>query len=84
VVVRDAMPAAGLPLSELQLESTYGVTVLAIRRDGSTHTDVPDDFLLQPGDRLILLGSADCFTSCLPLFRPAEPVPETGAADPSG
>ena len=76
VVVRDTMPAAGRPLSDLALAETYGVTVLAIRRNGDTIADPPGDVQLAPGDRLILLGSADCFTSCLPLFRPEEPVPD--------
>jgi len=80
VIVRDTMPAAGRPLSDLSLAETYGVTVLAVRRNGETVTDPSNDFIVTPGDRLILLGSADCFTSCLPLFRPAEPVPEMGAA----
>ena len=83
VIVRNTMPASHRTLGDLALEPTYGVTVLAVRRDGDTVADPSDEFEIAPGDRLILLGSADCFTSCLPLFRPEEPVPEMEAARPA-
>ena len=80
VVVRDDMPASEMTLGDLALPDTYGVTVLAVRRADRTIADPPPDTRLEPGDRLILLGSADCYVSCTDLFRPREAVPEMTAA----
>ena len=41
---------------------------------GRTHASPAGDFRLEPGDRLVMVGSADRFASCALLFR--EPMVE--------
>lgn len=50
---------AGKPLGEIPLRQETGVSVLAVSRAGSTTFDPPADFVLFPGDRLVLLGEAE-------------------------
>lgn len=47
---------AGLSLREAALRSEYGVTLLAILREGKTVTNPPADTVLHGGDRLIVFG----------------------------
>ncbi|MDX1740437.1 MAG: TrkA C-terminal domain-containing protein, partial [Rhodothermales bacterium] len=74
--VRQGAPAAEKTLAELRLRADHGLTVLAIRRDGRTLANPDGSFRVQPGDRLVLIGSADQFVACAGLFR--ETPVETG------
>jgi CPA2 family monovalent cation:H+ antiporter-2 len=47
---------AGLSLRETALRSEYGVTLLAILREGKTLTNPSADIVLWGGDRLIVFG----------------------------
>jgi CPA2 family monovalent cation:H+ antiporter-2 len=69
VAVHADAPAAGRTLEDLRLRRDYGLTVLAIRRDGKTRASPDGSFRVQPGDRLVLIGDADRFVACAPLFR---------------
>ncbi len=69
VAVREGAPAAGRTLSELALRQAHGITVLAVRRDGRTFGSPSGDFRIQPGDRLVLVGTADQFAASAHLFR---------------
>ncbi|MDX1430396.1 MAG: TrkA C-terminal domain-containing protein, partial [Rhodothermales bacterium] len=76
VAVRQGSPAAGKTLGELELRRRFGLTVLAVRRDTRTTASPAGDFLVQPGDRLVLVGTADRFADCAGLFRTqSEPPP---------
>ncbi len=77
VAVRTGSPAAGKTLSELELRSAYGLTVLAVRRGTSTVASPAGDFTVEHGDRLVLIGSANRFAECAELFRTPEPRPPT-------
>ncbi len=73
VAVREGAPAAGCTLGELELRRKYGLTVLAVRREGKTTASPSGEFRLHAGDRLVMVGSADRFAHCADIFR----VPET-------
>jgi CPA2 family monovalent cation:H+ antiporter-2 len=75
VAVRDGAPAAGRTLAELALRQHYGLTVLAVRREGRTLGSPAGDFRIQPRDRLVLVGTAAHFAAAAPLFRPPEEAP---------
>ena len=69
VAVREGAPAAGRTLEELALRREYELTVLAVRRDGKTMANPAGGFRLGPGDRLVLVGTAERFAACADLFR---------------
>ena len=56
VRVSDRSILAGLSLRETALRSEYGVTLLAILREGRTLTNPSADIVLGGGDRLIVFG----------------------------
>ena len=69
VTVRDHTLAAGKTLSDLALRKLYGLTVIAVRRNGTTVSGPDGAFVVEPGDRLVMLGSSDRFAECAHLFR---------------
>lgn len=69
VAVREGAPIAGRSLAEIELRNRYDLTVLAVRRDGRTIGSPSGDFRVQPGDRLVLIGTAEQFAHCSDLFR---------------
>jgi monovalent cation:H+ antiporter-2, CPA2 family len=73
VAVRQKAPVAGKTLAELELRNRYGLTVLAVRRDRRTIGSPAGDFNVEPGDRLVLIGTAAQFENCAFLFR--DPLP---------
>ena len=73
VTVREACPAAQCTLGDLRLQQEYGLSVLAVRRDDDTVSAPDGTFTLQPGDRLVVMGSAEAFAEGADLFR----VPES-------
>jgi len=70
VAVRADSPAAGKTLADLKLRKNYGITVLAIKREGQAIGNPAGDFRLEVDDRLVLMGNADQFIECADLFRP--------------
>ena len=52
-------PFAGRALAACEIDESTGVTVLAVRREGSFVTDPPDDFVLAADDVLIALGTRE-------------------------
>ncbi|HUF11179.1 MAG TPA: cation:proton antiporter [Rhodothermales bacterium] len=72
VAVRDGTAVADRTLRELGLRQTHNLTVLAVRRGTRTIGNPAGDFRLEPGDRLILVGSAADFVASADLFRTPE------------
>lgn len=69
VLVRPGAPIVGKTLAEANLRQQYGITVLAIRR-GTRTIGSPDGlFVLEAGDRLVLIGLAKNFAACADQFR---------------
>ena len=60
VRLRPGTRIAGKRVRDVNLRArSGGATILAIDRAGRSHFDPPPDFLLFPGDRLILLGTRE-------------------------
>jgi CPA2 family monovalent cation:H+ antiporter-2 len=56
----ELSPAVGLPLAQLDLRRLTGITLMAILRQGGEELDYPDpQTLLQPGDRLLVVGQPE-------------------------
>jgi CPA2 family monovalent cation:H+ antiporter-2 len=69
VLVREGAPAVGQSLAELNLESRFAISVEAVLR-GSARIDEPNpSTTVEPGDELLLAGSAAAFAQAAPLFR---------------
>ncbi len=79
VAVRPGAPAAGATLAELGLRQRHGLTVMAVRRGRETAGSPAGDFRVEPGDRLVMVASADQFAAAAALFRAPTPT-----ADPPG
>lgn len=71
VAVRPGAPAAGKTLQDLALRRTHELTVIAVRRGTRTIASPAGDFVVEPNDRLIMIGSAEKFAACADLFRVA-------------
>jgi len=56
-MVPKSSPAAGRSIRDLQLRKMTGATVIAVVRDGQPSTNPSPDFVMQPGDILVLVGS---------------------------
>jgi voltage-gated potassium channel len=61
--VTKGWPYAGVSISEARLRDTVGVLVLAIHcADGSMNTNPSSETMMEVGDRLVVLGTADQLT----------------------
>jgi Trk K+ transport system NAD-binding subunit len=56
VVRTSAEPIAGRSLSEVDLRTRTGCTVIAVERDGEVIADVDGDFVVRSGDELVVAG----------------------------
>jgi CPA2 family monovalent cation:H+ antiporter-2 len=74
-VLSTALPPdaaiAGQALRDIRLRSRTGATVVAIQREGRTLTNPGPDEVLQPGDRIFLLGDASQIRKVLALVKEA-------------
>ncbi len=59
LTVAPASPAAGKLISELELRSKTGASIVAIERDGDNIINPDANEELRPGDRLFLLGTRE-------------------------
>lgn len=57
VVLTEDSPARGKTIRELDLRARSGATIIAVVRQGKPTTNPPPDWLLQPGDVLVLVGT---------------------------
>jgi CPA2 family monovalent cation:H+ antiporter-2 len=66
----------GRSLKEAALRVEYGVTLLAVRREGNTLSNPGSDFLFRPRDDLIVFGSPHQVADAAALARGTNPVRE--------
>lgn len=71
-MVKEDSAAAGKSLSDLMLRNRFEITVLTVNREGKNIGNPAGDFILQPGDRLVMVGEASRFADAGEIFR--EPV----------
>ncbi|MBW1917893.1 MAG: cation:proton antiporter [Deltaproteobacteria bacterium] len=57
VSLEERSPLAGKSLAQVELRKKYGITVLAVRRDGQMLANPEPDMELEGNDLLIILGS---------------------------
>jgi CPA2 family monovalent cation:H+ antiporter-2 len=69
IIVRPAMPFAGQALAALNVLENDGLRVEAVSRDGRRLENLTPEFVLEPGDELILYGSTEDFVRHAALFR---------------
>jgi CPA2 family monovalent cation:H+ antiporter-2 len=74
VIVRASTPFANKPLSSLNVFENDGLHVQELSRNGQTVENLTQDFIVEPGDELVLSGSTEAFVRNAELFRaPGEP-----------
>ncbi|HJK13529.1 MAG TPA: cation:proton antiporter [Methanocorpusculum sp.] len=59
---------AGKRLSEIHLRANYGVSVIAVRRDGDAVVAPDGNTVLEEGDTAVVIGERAAITEILPLF----------------
>jgi CPA2 family monovalent cation:H+ antiporter-2 len=68
--VLDDSPVVGRSLPEIALGERSKVTVIAVVRDGKPFHNVGSDFVLQPGDLLVLLGDHKSLDDAAQMISP--------------
>ena len=63
----------GRTLAEVALRAEYGVTLLAIQREGETHPNPGAAFSFRPGDLLIVFGAPEAVADAGALARGSDP-----------
>ena len=63
IVVEPGSEMAGRSLAELDIRGRFDVTVLAVIRAGELVVNPQGDFVLQPGDQLIVLGTREALAA---------------------
>lgn len=53
----ETSPAANQSIAGFNLRARSGVTIIAVVRDGKPTTNPPADFIMRPGDVLVLVGA---------------------------
>jgi CPA2 family monovalent cation:H+ antiporter-2 len=71
IVVRPSMTFAGKPLSSLNVLENDGLRIQSVSRNGQTIEDLKQDFIIEPGDEIILSGSTEAFVRNAGIFRAA-------------
>ena len=64
-------PAAGKTLSQIDLRNKTGSSIIAIVRNNKSTVNPPANFVLAPGDLLVLMGSHPGLNEVIPLLAPA-------------
>ena len=77
IIVREATPLAGQTIADLRILENDGLLLKRLRRRGKNIESPAQDFVIEPGDELVLAGATDSFIRHAELFRPkklAKPV----------
>jgi len=80
--VHPDSPFAGRPLSELRIRADFGVTVLAIQRQGELRSNPDGEERLCAGDSLVLMGKSEqlrAFTQHIAPHNHSDPAPDERA-----
>lgn len=80
-LIREGSPAVGRSVVDLQLRSTTGATLIALRRGGRTVPNPDPGELLRAGDIAVLLGDASQVERAMLLFDPSLAEPRPSADD---
>ena len=80
VKVREGMPVAEKSFGDLQFAEAHKLHLQAVKRAGEIFKDPALDFILRPGDELVLAGSTNAFAQNAALFRAAKSAGDLPAA----
>jgi CPA2 family monovalent cation:H+ antiporter-2 len=69
IIVRASMPFANKTLAGLNVLENDGLHLQAVTRNGQSIENLTQDFIIEPGDELILSGSTEAFVRNADLFR---------------
>jgi len=72
LAVSGDSPVAGKSLQDLNVRREYGISILAIRRNGLLMENPDGDCLLEPGDEVIVIGTPEKIARLLLVFYPGE------------
>ena len=59
IYLKEGNPLAGKKLAETPIRSDFGLSVVAVGRQGNLLADLHGDFLLLPGDYIAVVGTAE-------------------------
>jgi CPA2 family monovalent cation:H+ antiporter-2 len=69
IIVRPSMPFANKPLSSLNVLENDGLHLQSVTRNGQNLENLTQDFIIEPGDELVLSGSTEVFVRNADIFR---------------
>ncbi|MGH7694233.1 MAG: cation:proton antiporter, partial [Gemmatimonadaceae bacterium] len=72
--VRAGSPVTGSRVGELQLRERSGAHLVAVLRDGQAHYAPDDSFVIQEGDRVVLVGDGDALARAARLLQRQVPA----------
>jgi CPA2 family monovalent cation:H+ antiporter-2 len=72
--VRAGSPATGSRVGELQLRERSGAHLVAVLRDGQAHYAPDDSFVIQEGDRVVLVGDGEALARAARLLQRQVPA----------
>lgn len=72
VRIVENSPVAGLGLGEVDLRGKTGATVVAVQHNGETQINPGADYILNPGDTVVLLGSPEQIEQATRILQPDE------------
>jgi len=73
LAVRPNSPVAGKRVGELELRERTGAHLVAVLRDGQAHYSPGSDFVIAPGDRVVVVGDGESLARAAAAV--AAPVP---------
>ena len=73
----EKSPVIGKSIAEIDLAARSGVSVIAVVRDGQSYTHPGEDFKLEPGDMLILLGGHKALDDAGRILSPPRELDES-------
>lgn len=74
VAVRAGSPATGVTVGELAVRARSGAHLVAVLRAGQAHYAPADDFVIEEGDRAVLVGDSAALKRATELFLRPAPV----------
>ena len=78
-MVKSDSLAAGKSLADLRLRNEFNITVLTVNSEGKNIGNPSGDYVLKPGDRIVMMGDASKFAEAGVLFRDSSNPDELAA-----
>ncbi|MEE9591739.1 MAG: cation:proton antiporter [Thermodesulfobacteriota bacterium] len=72
--VDEGCSVAGKKIRELHLRKISGTTIIAVIRKGKARTNPPVEFMIEPGDVLVLLGSHEELNKAFNILKESCPI----------